>query len=556
MRVHRFIPPILLSLVAIAQQPTAKPAAPSWRISGVVVNAVTEEPLGQAEVRIGQSQRQEQLRSVITGRDGRFIFQSLAPGKYWLTAQHRGFPRQAFEQHGNFFTAIAVGPNLDSENLVFRVQPHASVSGTILDEAGEPVRDANVMLFRNDVETGRRGIVMREQAQTDDRGMYHFNNLFPGTYYIAVSATPWYAQHSFDYGPDQSQPSVTVVFRGPPPQKVNPALDVAYPITYYSGATDPNGATPIAVRMGDRVNADLTLIPVSAVHLRVSVPDGETGGGNRPRHAPQNLMLTQKVFGSFEAPISTQQTSVTPGEVEITGIPPGRFDMKLQSFGTTPNAKEEQVDVAGDGDIDAPARTVVPITITGTVTLNNRPLPKAGFIRIWKRGSQDALGGQVSSKGEFEIQHDQITPGSYEVNVYVTAGAVVRSIAASGAKVVGHNLAIQNGGAIRLRVDLADGLGQISGTALRDGKPVSGAMIVLVPQDFENNSGLIRRDQSDSDGTFTLRGVLPGKYTVLALENAWDLEWLNPSVLTPYLPGGTPLEVTARQKYDIKVKAE
>jgi hypothetical protein len=81
-------------------------------------------------------------------------------------------------------------------------------------------------------------------------------------------------------------------------------------------------------------------------------------------------------------------------------------------------------------------------------------------------------------------------------------------------------------------------------------------MIVLVPENFQNNGSLIRRDQSDSDGTFTLRAVLPGKYTVLALENAWDLEWLNPSVLMPYLPGGTPLEVTAHQKYDIKVKAQ
>jgi hypothetical protein len=99
-------------------------------------------------------------------------------------------------------------------------------------------------------------------------------------------------------------------------------------------------------------------------------------------------------------------------------------------------------------------------------------------------------------------------------------------------------------------------LGEISGTALRDGKPVSGAMIVLVPENFQSNGSLIRRDQSDSDGTFTLRAVLPGKYTVLALENAWDLEWLNPAVLMPYLPGGTPLEVNARQKYSIKVKAE
>jgi hypothetical protein len=347
------------------------------------------------------------------------------------------------------------------------------------------------------------------------------------------------------------------VFRGLVAEKPNPALDVTYPVTYYSGSTDPNGATPISVKMGDRVNADLTLVAVPAVHLRVSLPDGEARDGNpAARREPRNLMLMQQVFGSFEAPLSMQQQTLPGGEVEISGIPPGRFELRSQTFGATPTAKQEQVDVAGDGAVDGPEKTVLPATITGTVTLNHQTFTNSAYLRIWKRGSGTALSGQVSGKGTFEIQQDSVAPGSYEVDVYGIPGAVVRSISATGANVVGHNLMIENGGTIRLNIDLADGLGLISGTALRDGRPVSGAMILLVPQEFENNTSLIRRDQSDSDGTFTLRSVLPGKYTVLALENAWDLEWLNPSVLMPYLPGGTPVEVAARQKYDIKVKAE
>jgi hypothetical protein len=556
--IARFIWPILLSLVAVAQQQTttAPPSLQSWRISGVVVNAATGEPLARAEVRIGRSQQQADLQSVVTGRDGRFLFEGLPRGKYWLSAQRRGFPRQAFEQHGNFFTAIAVGPNLVSENLVFRVQPHASISGMIVDEAGEPVRDANVMLFRNDVETGVRGIVMREQAQTDDRGMYHFNRVSPGTYYIAVSATPWYAEHSTDEAQPVSD-STPVAYRGLPRRKPNPALDVAYPVTYYSGATDSSGATPIPVRIGDRVTADLTLMPVPAVHLRVSMPDRATVTNNAVvTNLQRSLLLSQPIFGTFEAPVSGQQTLLPSGEMEISGIPPGRFEMRMQTFGPTPSSKTEQVDVGGDAQIDPPATPSIPITISGTVTLNGGSLPRAGFIRIWKRGSGNALSGQVSSKGDFEFQQDHLNPGNYEVGVFGISGAVVRTIAATGARVTGQSLEIQNGGTIRLKIDLAAGLGEISGTALRDGKPVSGAMIVLVPENFQNNGSLIRRDQSDSDGTFTLRAVLPGKYTVLALENAWDLEWLNPSVLMPYLPGGTPLEVTAHQKYDIKVKAQ
>ena len=36
-----------------------------------------------------------------------------------------------------------------------------------------------------------------------------------------------------------------------------------------------------------------------------------------------------------------------------------------------------------------------------------------------------------------------------------------------------------------------------------DGKPLAGAMILLVPEDAEMNLPKFRRDQSDSDGTFT-----------------------------------------------------
>jgi len=48
------------------------------------------------------------------------------------------------------------------------------------------------------------------------------------------------------------------------------------------------------------------------------------------------------------------------------------------------------------------------------------------------------------------------------------------------------------------------------------------------PQDPSLNRGLFRRDQSDSDGSFSLRDAAPGKYTVVAIEDGWELEWAAP----------------------------
>ena len=56
-------------------------------------------------------------------------------------------------------------------------------------------------------------------------------------------------------------------------------------------------------------------------------------------------------------------------------------------------------------------------------------------------------------------------------------------------------------------------------------------MVVLVSKDTESNQELLRRNQSDLDGSFSLQSVIPGSYTIIALENAWNLDWAKPAVL-------------------------
>jgi len=79
---------------------------------------------------------------------------------------------------------------------------------------------------------------------------------------------------------------------------------------------------------------------------------------------------------------------------------------------------------------------------------------------------------------------------------------------------------------------------------------------VLVPQDPADNAPLFRRDQSDSDGTFTLPDVVPGQYTVLAIANGWDLDWSNPTVLQPYLKRGAAVQVPPNGKLQVKVQVQ
>jgi hypothetical protein len=156
----------------------------------------------------------------------------------------------------------------------------------------------------------------------------------------------------------------------------------------------------------------------------------------------------------------------------------------------------------------------------------------------------------------FVFAGQSITPGTYDVVVLQPPACAVRSVSATGAKVSGQSVEIGAAQDVRLTVVVSKGSGTVTGFALKDGKPVDGVMILLVPQDPEHNTALFRRDKSDSDGSFNLDGILPGKYTVVAIENGWGLQWFSPSLLHKYLPGGATLRIDANAKLEVKVNVQ
>jgi len=68
-------------------------------------------------------------------------------------------------------------------------------------------------------------------------------------------------------------------------------------------------------------------------------------------------------------------------------------------------------------------------------------------------------------------------------------------------------------------------------------------MVALVPKDAQSHLEMFRRDQSDFDGSFLLPSVIPGSYTVIAVEDAWGFAWLQPDVLARYLRKGQNLTI-------------
>ena len=553
---------VMLVAAGLTAQPAQTPAptrpATGYGIAGTVVSCVTGQPLAGITVAITATNNRQSTQTMETHADGRFTFDGLLAGKYSLTTVGaRGYHAQGFNQHGNYFTGIAVGPNLDAENLMFRLVPDAAIEGTVTDDDNEPVRNASVQLFQRNNDTGQHRTQPVSTAASDDRGHYQFGHLVAGTYFVAVSARPWYAQYG---GPGEPQPDPDNAARL---AEEKAQLNVAYPMTFYPAAEDSSGASPIVLQPGQRATADVVLRTVPAVHLRIKSgePDEKNAGNTRPGGSfPQ---LSQRIFEGTLVPIMSAQSFGLPGGViEYTGIAPGRYVIEMTAPESSAAGKRAETgwykDIDLSGTVELNANENPPLaSVTGAVLLEGarRPAGKI-YVVLANRASGLNFSAEVSDKGMFDFKDSEIRPGSYDVLLLNAPGFQVKGLLAKGARTVGQTLEISGGGSVQLVCTGTHAVARINGIVLRDDKPFAGAMVVLVPRDPDSNWVLFRRDQSDSDGTFTLPEVIPGSYTVIAIENGWDLDWASPAVLLPYLKNGTPIGLAGEGKLSVKVQLQ
>jgi hypothetical protein len=512
-----FLALVLISSVVAAQQASS---SHGWRISGKVVDARSGQALARCMVEISPTTERSPSVSMTTGDDGQFVFDGLGLGKYRLTAAKRGYLTQSYEEHENYSTAIAVGPALKSEALIFNLMPQAIFYGVVSDEAGEPVRRAQVRLFEEWEREGIRSIQQRQVAMTDDRGMYEIHNVSPDNHYLAVTAQPWYAH-------------VVALDTGQPGES-NSALDVAYATTFYANAIDSAEATPIPVKGGERIEVDMTLTAQRAMHLHLPVAAGEN----------PSVGISQFIFGQLEG-VPTGMQSSKDGVMEIEGLVPGRYEVTV-----TRDADHAQLesthfttDLAGGATELSENSAAEEVTVTGRVTSLQGKMPPASIALLSAHPRQD-YSATVNPAGEFTLR---VPAGEYEVVGRIPQMYLAR-VSSPNSPVKGRVLEVKAGTAPKLEIVAGAGYGQIDGWAEAGGQRVGGVMILLAPEDAKDNHILFRRDQSDSDGTFSLFNVVPGRYRLMAIDRGWDLEWTDPNVLDSFMKKSFPIQIRANEK--------
>ena len=564
-------------LVMTASAQTSQPESSPFSITGIVVSTTTGAPvphcrLVPTKIEQGPTTARRftsQQDGVETDERGHFVMPLPSAGSWSLRASAKGYRPQFFDQHENFSSSIVLTEQAPTLDIRFRLAPDSSITGFVLDEGNEPVRQAQISVYAvpRASADGAQASVPRASATTDDRGRYEVASLAPGDYRISVQAHVWYATAAQSFRP--SRPDA------PAP---DPSLDVVYPLTWFPGATSADAAETITLHDGETREADIQLLPIPAVHLRIPLPPADISAPDTNR---RGFRFPQITSVSPNGALSLSTFSNSPGQFEVSGLAPGLYRIQTPDENGQPGRStivEVTANSARNLDLAAAAITAtvnlkidggpgtesLPIVFADATNDRNvfrsAPTPEGGGPQFQRRpqvqngalqnSQRPQRSAPPTSQSTPQTAPDNSTrtldlpPGRYLVYQDGSTSFFLSGLTLGAKEIPGRMVTIPSGES-SLTVHIATGRSTVTGTAAVNGKPAVGAMVLLVPITVDEPGSIaeLRRDQTNTDGSYDLTFVIPGQYILIAIDHGWNINWSDPATLNRYLSNGIPLDL-------------
>jgi hypothetical protein len=125
---------------------------------------------------------------LITEAEGRFVFHDVPAGPVQMTVVAPGYVNGSIGQArpGGSSRPLQLADGERVGDLTIRLWKYAVMSGTVVDEAGEPAVGVSVQAMRRTMQAGHARFSQVGSGTTDDRGQYRIASLTPGDFIAMV----------------------------------------------------------------------------------------------------------------------------------------------------------------------------------------------------------------------------------------------------------------------------------------------------------------------------------------------------------------------------------
>lgn len=513
-------------------------------VRGVVVAADTGAPLRRAQVRVMPSNAPGGGGVTQTDGQGRFEVKELAAGRYSISASRSGyvtaqFGQRAFNQPG---TPVELADGQVLDKVTFALARGGAIAGRIVDDLGEPVAGAQVMVQRFIFTGGSRRLVGAGAEggndRTDDLGQFRVFGLPPGEYYVLAML------RAMDFMPINA--------------RIQDGPDNGFAATFYPGVASVAEARRITVRPGQDVpNASFALVtaPLGRIVGRVTSSSGEPLSNAM-------IMISARDESGFGWP-GIGGAQVRPdGTFQSSPLAPGSYSVFVQERNLPEGGEVARIDVQVNGDDveDVLIVTGAGGVIRGRVVTDEGTLPpfRPSQVRI------SATPVEQSRMMGFGMRPPMVKDDwTFEVTGVlqpVRMNAFVDAQGSSGGLWVPRHAWKDNVDVMDTSIDI--GPGQVvedveivftqkkteaSGVITDDrGQPVTDAWVVVFPEDrdrWTSGSRYVRPTRPDTNGKYTMRLTAYDGYRAVAVRSLEDGQWSDPEFLARALEHGMAFSI-------------
>jgi len=420
-------------------------------------------------------------------------------------------------------------------------QPTGVISGRVVDDDGRPMRGVQVQAFAASHRHGRRDMEPRGNvAATNDRGEFRLFWLEPAAYYVIANPNPL---------PDLSRPQTA----SPPGRYLPSDPDATFVMTYLPGTWEVSRAEVVQVDRGEvNVRAiQMAALPTRVIRLSVASAKGFEGtsfGVLATLRSERDPSMVP-IFAS-----APRQTARNEFEARI-GLMPGLYEVIVSVFttnGTQIGSRTFSVDRTD------PEPLVVPVSPTKSVEGQVVAEGNQASLRVIAAPTPSPLIGvsawtSVRSNARFMLE---VLPGTYALTVEglqhddYLAEAEFQGIPISPSFIE----FLPDAESLSLKLSIKKDGGSVGGVVMDANQPQAGAIVVLAPAEDSGALGQSTRfTVTNPQGEFEIRGVAPGQYIAVTLDDSQWERLRDPAFVKSLAADGAAFTVTSGTRHDVRL---